>query len=47
MYVLELPLCHDAVVVNVVDVDEFINVESAGGPVGNGGEMVMVEGSPG
>ena len=49
MYVLELPLCHDAVVVNV---DELINVESTGRPrppvgddVGNGGEMVMLEGS--
>ena len=48
MYVLELPLCHDALVVNV---DE-LNVGSTGRPgppvgddVGNGGEMVMLEGS--
>jgi hypothetical protein len=59
MCILELPLCPDAVVVNVVgreteavfDVDELINVESPRGskpPVdANGGEMVMLEGSAG
>jgi len=58
MYILELPLCPDAVVLKVVwefesvfDV-ELVDVESSGGPkapvgdAGNGGETDMLEGSP-